>query len=51
MMHRRVFLKNGGLAVGLSMVPGFLYRTVMAAAPADRGKVLVIIFQRGGATG
>jgi len=50
-MHRRVFLKNGGLAVGLSMVPGFLYRTVMAAAPADRGKVLVIIFQRGGADG
>jgi uncharacterized protein (DUF1501 family) len=50
-MHRRVFLKNGGLAVGLSMVPGFLYRTVTAAAPGDRGKVLVIIFQRGGADG
>lgn len=52
MMHRRMFLRDGGLAVvGLSTVPAFLYRTVMAAAPAGRRKTLVIIFQRGGADG
>src|SRR4051812_3873351 len=52
MMHRRMFLRDGSLAVvGLSTVPGFLYRTVMAAGPATRRKTLVIIFQRGGADG
>ncbi len=52
MIPRRVFLREGGLAVvGLSMVPGFLYRTAMAAAPSGRRKTLVVIFQRGGADG
>lgn len=52
MMHRRVFLREGSLAVvGLSMVPGFLQRTVLAAAPTGRRKTLVVVFQRGGADG
>ena len=52
MLHRRVFLRDGSLAVvGLSMIPGFLYRTLQAAAPTARRKVLVVIFQRGGADG
>lgn len=50
-MHRRVFLRNGTVALGLSMVPEFLYRTVAAAAPGERDKILVVIFQRGGADG
>jgi uncharacterized protein (DUF1501 family) len=52
MNSRRVFLKEGGLAVlGLSMVPGFLYRAAAVAAPSKRRKTLVVIFQRGGADG
>lgn len=51
MVARRVFFKQGGLALGLSMVPGFLQRTVMAATPEERQKTLVLIFQRGGADG
>ena len=51
MIPRRVFLRNGALAVGLSAVPGFLCRTLMAAGPTDRKKILVVIFQRGGADG
>lgn len=52
MVPRRVFLKDGSLAVvGLSMVPGFLVRTLAAASPANRRKTLVVIFQRGGADG
>ncbi len=52
MMHRRVFLRDGSLAVvGFSMVPGFLQRTLLAAQPRARRKVLVVIFQRGGADG
>jgi uncharacterized protein (DUF1501 family) len=51
MIPRRVFLRNGALAVGFSAVPGFLCRTLMAAGPADRKKILVVIFQRGGADG
>ena len=52
MIPRRVFLRDGGLAaVGLSMVPGFLYRTALAAAPAGRRKTLVVVFQWGGADG
>jgi uncharacterized protein (DUF1501 family) len=52
MIHRRVFIRDGGLAVvGLSMVPGFLERAVLSAAPGDTGKILVVIFQRGGADG
>jgi len=51
MIPRRVFLRNGAAAVGLSAVPGFLCRTLLAAAPTDRRKILVVIFQRGGADG
>jgi uncharacterized protein (DUF1501 family) len=52
MIPRRVFLRDGGLAViGLSMVPGFLVRTLAQAAPANTRKTLVVIFQRGGADG
>ncbi|MDA2927168.1 DUF1501 domain-containing protein [Acidobacteria bacterium AH-259-G07] len=52
MITRRIFLKNGGLAVlGMGTVPTFLFRTAMAASPAGRKKVLVTIFQRGGADG
>ncbi|MEO7272103.1 MAG: DUF1501 domain-containing protein [Vicinamibacterales bacterium] len=50
-MHsRRIFLKNGGLAlVSLGFAPQFIARTV-AAADARR-KVLVTIFQRGAVDG
>ena len=53
MIDRRVFLKNTGLAaVGLSMAPAFLQRTAVAAVPSTgSGKILVTIFQRGGADG
>jgi len=51
MIPRRVFLKNGGAVIGLSMVPGFLVRTLANAAPAEGRKTLVVIFQRGGADG
>ncbi|HSC27149.1 MAG TPA: DUF1501 domain-containing protein [Vicinamibacterales bacterium] len=50
MIPRRVFLKNGGLAlVSLGFAPEFLARAVAAAAP--RRKVLVAIFQRGAVDG
>ncbi len=50
-MHsRRIFLKNGGLAlVSLGFAPQFIARTVAAAEP--RRKVLVTIFQRGAVDG
>jgi len=52
MIRRRVFIRDGALAVvGLSMVPGFLIRTLAAAAPTKSRKTLVVIFQRGGADG
>lgn len=52
MVGRRVFLAQGGLAaVGLSMVPGFLCRSIEAAGAAGRRKTLVVVFQRGGADG
>jgi uncharacterized protein (DUF1501 family) len=52
MIERRVFLRDGSLAVvGLSMVPGFLTRTLASAQPRARRKTLVVIFQRGGADG
>jgi len=51
MISRRVFLKDGGLAlVSLGFAPQFLARTV-AAAGAPRRKVLVTIFQRGAVDG
>jgi uncharacterized protein (DUF1501 family) len=52
MVGRRVFLTQSGLAaIGLSMVPGFLCRSVVAAAQTARPKTLVVVFQRGGADG
>src|SRR5687767_831398 len=51
MISRRVFLKNGGLAlVSLGFAPEFLARTV-AAAGAPRRRVLITIFQRGAVDG
>jgi len=50
-LTRRFFLKSSGLAlVGLSAVPSFLARAA-AAASSGRGKILVVIFQRGAADG
>ena len=53
MIPRRIFLRDGGLAVlGLSMVPGFVLRAVTAARPRlGRKKILVTVFQRGGVDG
>lgn len=50
MISRRVFLKNGGLAlVSLGFAPSFLART--AAAGTTPRKILIAIFQRGAADG
>ena len=50
MISRRVFVKNGGLAlVSLGFAPEFLARTV-AASPSKR-RVLVTVFQRGAVDG
>ncbi len=50
MVSRRIFLKNGGLAlVSLGFAPELVARTVAAAQP--RRKVLVTIFQRGAVDG
>lgn len=50
MIARRVFLKNGGMAlVSLGLAPEFLARTAAAALP--RKRVLVTIFQRGAVDG
>jgi uncharacterized protein (DUF1501 family) len=50
MTSRRVFLKNGGLAlVSLGFAPEFLARTAAAAEP--RRRVLITIFQRGAVDG
>jgi uncharacterized protein (DUF1501 family) len=51
MVSRRIFIRNGGLAlVSLGFAPSFLTRTVQAAGTA-RQKVLVAIFQRGAVDG
>ncbi len=51
MLSRRVFMKNGGLALlSLGFAPAFLSRTVEAATAARR-KVLITIFQRGAVDG
>jgi uncharacterized protein (DUF1501 family) len=51
MFSRRVFMKNGGLALlSLGFAPAFLARTVEAAG-AVRRKVLITIFQRGAVDG
>ena len=50
MISRRVFVKNGGLALlSLGFAPSFLGRTV--AAEGNRQKILVAIFQRGAVDG
>jgi uncharacterized protein (DUF1501 family) len=50
MPSRRVFLKNGGMAlVSLGCVPEFLARTALGASP--RNGVLVVVFQRGAVDG
>jgi uncharacterized protein (DUF1501 family) len=50
MLSRRVFMKNGGLALlSLGFAPAFLQRTVEAAAA--RRKILIAIFQRGAVDG
>ncbi|MEX2270748.1 MAG: DUF1501 domain-containing protein [Vicinamibacterales bacterium] len=49
MIDRRIFLKNGGMAlVSLGFAPTFLARTAWAA---DRQKVLIALFQRGAVDG
>ena len=51
MISRRIFLKNGGLAlVSLGFAPEFLARTVAAAGSPGR-RVLITIFQRGAVDG
>ncbi len=51
MISRRIFVRNGGLAlVSLGFAPSFLARTVEAVGTARR-KVLVAIFQRGAVDG
>ena len=51
MISRRIFLKDGGLAlVSLGFAPTFLARTVEGVGAA-RQKVLITIFQRGAVDG
>ena len=51
MLSRRVFMKNGGMALlSLGFAPAFLARTVEASTNARR-KVLIAIFQRGAVDG
>ena len=51
MLSRRVFMKNGGLALlSLGFAPAFLARTVEAAGAARR-RILITIFQRGAVDG
>jgi uncharacterized protein (DUF1501 family) len=53
-MHRRVFVKDGALAlVTLGLSPSFLRRAAFAAElkNARKGKVLICLFQRGAADG
>src|SRR5215211_6586546 len=50
MFSRRVFMKNGGLALlSLGFAPAFLARTLEAAAA--RRRILITIFQRGAVDG
>jgi len=50
MISRRVFMKNGGMALlSLGFAPAFLARTVEATAA--RRKILITIFQRGAVDG
>jgi uncharacterized protein (DUF1501 family) len=50
-VSRRIFLKNGGVAmIGMSSIPTFLQRAV-AATPMPNKKKLIVLFQRGAADG
>jgi len=50
-VDRRFFLKSSGLAMlGLGFAPGFLSRAVAARTAANK-KILLAVFQRGGADG
>jgi uncharacterized protein (DUF1501 family) len=52
MINRRIFLKNGGMAlVSLGFAPTFLARTAWAQGRDARQKVLIAIFQRGAVDG
>ena len=52
MTSRRVFLKNGALAVvSLGFAPSFLARTAFAQGRSSRAKLLIAIFQRGAVDG
>src|SRR6202171_2339104 len=53
MFSRRVFLRNGALAVvGTVAIPAFLTRAALSAVdPGVGNKRLVVIFQRGAADG
>jgi uncharacterized protein (DUF1501 family) len=52
MCSRRIFLKSSGLAlVSFGVAPRVLLRAVYAAPGARRGKVLVVVFQRGACDG
>ena len=52
MMTRRIFLKNGSLAlVSLGFAPAFIAQTAKVAGAQARKKVLVAIFQRGAVDG
>lgn len=52
MTNRRIFLKNGGMAlVSLGFAPTFLARTAWAQGRDMRRKVLIAIFQRGAVDG
>ena len=52
MISRRVFLKNGALAVvSLGFAPSFLARTAFAQGRSSRAKLLIAIFQRGAVDG
>ena len=52
MTSRRVFLKSSGLAlVSFGVAPRFLQRVVQASEAGRRGKVLVVVFQRGACDG
>jgi len=52
MISRRVFLKNGALAVvSLGFAPSFVARTAFAQGRSSRAKLLIAIFQRGAVDG
>lgn len=49
---RRIFLKNGGIAmIGLTALPTFLQRAVAGTLPPGGKKILVVLFQRGAMDG